>query len=71
MPAPRLTEWISSYADPWTLPTWAWVLPWRWWRLYLHVGDWLLFRLWWASRSIMWRLEDAIVAEEERGGRYR
>lgn len=48
-PAPSFREWsrVGAWAHPWGFPAWAWVLPWRWWRLYLHGGDWLLFRLWW------------------------
>jgi hypothetical protein len=77
-PAPSIGEWRGGYADVWAMPRWAWVLPWVWWRLYLHVADALLFRLWWWSRPLLWRLEDVALLEADRahsapiaGGRNR
>jgi hypothetical protein len=67
-PRPRLPRVPVRYAllgwfyqEPWRFPRWAWFLPWWWWRIYLVVGEWALFHLWWrVGQGLTLRVADAL-----------
>jgi hypothetical protein len=56
-------DWDKQAILPWHLPTALYYLtPWAWVRQYVRFGDWLAWRLWYASRPPLWRLEDGCRA---------
>lgn len=69
----RSSTWAVE--RPWAFPRRLWTIPWWPLRLYLHVGDRLLFLLWWHTVPVLWRLEEAagvnsaaILAARHTGG---
>jgi hypothetical protein len=60
-------DWDRRALLPWSLPRGLYyATPWAWVRVYLRAGDWLAWRLWWASRRVVWAIEDGAGGSEDR-----
>lgn len=67
-------NWSPSSDAPWHMPLIGWMLPWRWWRVYMHTADYLLYWLWWHFGwwldTQMWKV-GLIVPVDEYGRKVR
>ena len=55
---------VAHPEKPWGLPAVFWnvATPWAFVRIYGHVGERVLYQLWWWSRGPMWWLEDSAAS---------
>jgi hypothetical protein len=55
-----IRTWLFNDDKPWALPTYLYRVPALPLRIYLRIGDALLFRIWWATRPVVYRLADLL-----------